>query len=80
MKTVINLLSHMCLVKTDKHIAQSTVLSETRSKFELLIENYAKLIVKNKTILKIFVFKYITKSCYLIVYGLENIFKEKNLK
>ncbi len=61
----------------DKRIAQSTVLSKTRSKFQLLIENCAKLIIKNKRFLKIFIFKYITKSCYLIIYGLENIFKEK---
>ncbi len=51
--------------------------SKTRSKFQLLIENYAKLIIKIKKILKTFIFKYITKSCYLIIYGLENIFKEK---
>jgi hypothetical protein len=72
--------NYMCLLKPDKRIAQSTLLSETRSKFQLLIENYAKLIVKNKRILKIFIFKYITKSCYLIVYSLEKIFKENNLK
>ncbi len=55
----------------------STVLSKTRSKFQFLIENYAKLIIKIKRIVKILIFKYITKSCYLIIYGLENIFKEK---
>jgi hypothetical protein len=30
----------------NKRIAQSTVLSKTRSKFQLLIKNYAKLIIK----------------------------------
>jgi hypothetical protein len=64
----------MCL---DKRITQSTVLSKTRSKFQLLIENYAKRIINIKIILKILKFKYITKSSYLIIYGLENIFKEK---
>jgi hypothetical protein len=39
-----------------------------------------KIIIKNIRSLKIFIFEYITKSCYLIVYGLENIFLEKNLK
>jgi hypothetical protein len=58
----------MCFVSPVKRTAQSTVLSKTRSKFQLLI--------KIKIILKIFIFKYINKS-YLIIYGLENIFKEK---
>jgi hypothetical protein len=47
---------YMCRVKSDKRIAQSTVLSKTRSKLQLLIENYAKLIIKNKRFLKIFIF------------------------
>ncbi len=60
--------AYMCFVSPVKRTAQSTVLSKTRSKFQLLI--------KIKIILKIFIFKYINKS-YLIIYGLENIFKEK---
>jgi hypothetical protein len=59
---------------------KSLIATFKKKKFQLLIENYAKLIVKNKRVLKIVIFKYITKSCYLMVYGLENIFKEKNLK
>jgi hypothetical protein len=62
-------------VKPDKRIVHSIALSNTRSKLKRSIS-----LIKNIRILKIFIFKYITKSCYLIVYGLENIFLEKNLK
>jgi hypothetical protein len=62
-------------VKPDKRIVHSIALSNTRSKLKRSIS-----LIKNIRILKIFIFKYITKSCYFIVYGLENIFFEKNLK
>jgi hypothetical protein len=66
----------MCLIWPDKRIVHSIALSNTRSKLKRSI-SLIKIIIKNIRILKIFIFKYITKSCYLIVYGLENIFKEK---
>jgi hypothetical protein len=69
----------MCGVKPDKRIVYSTTLSNTRPKLKRSI-SLIKVIIKYKRILKIFIFKYITKSCYLIVYDLENISKEKNLK
>jgi hypothetical protein len=69
----------MCGVKPDKRIVHSIALSNTRSKLKRSI-SLMKIIIKNIRILKIFIFKYVTKSCYLIVYGLENIFLEKNLK
>jgi hypothetical protein len=69
----------MCFIKPDKRIVHSIALSNTRSKLKRSI-SLMKIIIKNIRILKIFIFKYITKSFYLIVYGLENIFLEKNLK
>jgi hypothetical protein len=69
---------YMCFIWPDKRIVHSIALSNTPSKLKHSI-SLIKIIIKN-IILKIFIFEYITKSCYLIVYGLENIFLEKNLK